>query len=143
MGYHPEFMQRNWLTMVRAKEAEAIKQAPTPDQPAAASATAPATQSSDAQSTATQSLVTQSQKYCAICTPIGNLCPNEYFITAVWQDNSKKEDESQEQNKDKDNFSVVSDWDADLEEHDRKNLEVQEQKNNDNKTPKQPQTYIS
>ena len=108
-------MQRNWLTTVKAKEAEATKQAPTPAQPAKASAV-------------------QSPKYCKICNPLGKLCPNEYLITANWQDYSEKEEESQEQDKDKDNFSVCSDWDADLEEQDWKNLEVQEQKNNDNRT---------
>ena len=64
---------------------EAKKQAPTPTQPAKAS-------------------TTQSPKYCAICTPLGKLCPSEYPITADWQDDSEKEEESQKQVKDDDNF---------------------------------------
>ena len=65
--------------------------------------------------------------------PLGNLCPNEYPITVHRQDNFEEGQEYQEQVKDDDYFSVCSDWDADLEEKDWKNLE--EQKNNDNKTP--------
>ena len=65
VGYHPNFMQRNWLTMVRAKEAEAAKQAPTPAQPVMASA----------KESAAESLAIQSPKYCAICTPLGKLFP--------------------------------------------------------------------
>ena len=62
VGYHPEFMQRNWLIMIRAKEASAAKQAPTSAQPAKASA----------------AQCHKSPKYCAICSPLGKLCPNEY-----------------------------------------------------------------
>ena len=65
-------MQRNWLAIGKAKEAEATKHAPTPVQPAKVSAV-------------------QSPKYCAICSPLGKLCPNEYPITADWQNDSKKE----------------------------------------------------
>ena len=43
--------------MGRAKEVEIIKQAPTPTLPTTTSATAPATQSLNAQSPATQSFV--------------------------------------------------------------------------------------
>ena len=78
-------MQRNWLTTVKAKKAEATKQAPTPAQPAKAQAA-------------------QSPNYCAICTPSGKLCPNEYPITADWQDNFKEGEENQEQAKEGDNF---------------------------------------
>ena len=81
--------------MVKAKEAEATGQAPTLAQPAEAPAA-------------------KSSKYCAVCTPLGKLCPNDYPITADWQDNSEEGKESQEQAKDKDNFSVCSDWDVDL-----------------------------
>ena len=35
VGYNPGFLQQNWLTTVKAKEAEAITQAPTITQPAA------------------------------------------------------------------------------------------------------------
>ena len=97
VGYHPEFMQKNWLTTVKAKEAEATKQAPTPAQPAKASAT-------------------KSQKYCVICSPSGKLCPNEYPITADWSDDSEEGKETQEQNKVKDNLSDIEDWHGDLEE---------------------------
>ena len=115
VGKHPRFLQRNWLAMVRAKEVEATKQAPTYTQPPKASATASA-----AQSSATQTSVTQSTLYCAICIPLGKLCPSEYPITADWQDNSKKEEESQEQIKDDDDFSVCLDWETGLEEQDWK-----------------------
>ena len=123
VGHHPKFMQRNWPTTVKAKEVTAAKEAPAPAQPAEA----PASQSSGA----------QSPKYNAVCTPLGKLCPSEYPITANWQD--KLEEESQEQVKDKNNFSVCSDWDADLEEQDWKKCE--EQKNNDSKTP-QPSSKL-
>ena len=39
VGPYPSLMQRNWLAMVKAKEAEATKQAPGPTQPAKAQAT--------------------------------------------------------------------------------------------------------
>ena len=96
-----------------AKKAEATKHAPTPSQPAEASAT----------------LSLKSPKYCAICTPEGKLCPIEYPIKSDWPDDSEKEKESQEQNNVKDNFSDIKDSVADLED----------QKNKDNKTP-QPST---
>ena len=70
-------MQRNWLATVKAKEAEAAKQASTPAQPATAPATVLATQSS-----ATQTSDIQSPKYCAICSPLGKLQTKEYHITA-------------------------------------------------------------
>ena len=37
VGFHPEFMQRNWPATVREKEMEAVKQAPAPAQPVEAS----------------------------------------------------------------------------------------------------------
>ena len=74
-------MKRNWLTTVKAKEAETTNQTPTPTQPTTASVT----QSSDI----------QSPKYCAICSPLGKLCPNEHPITANWPDDSKKGKETQ------------------------------------------------
>ena len=61
------------------------KQAPTPTQPATASAAVLATQSPAAQSS-----YIQSPKYCAICSPLGKLCPNEYPITADWPDDSEE-----------------------------------------------------
>ena len=104
---------------------EAAKQAPTPTQPAAA-----------------QSSAIQSPKYCAVCTPLEKLCPNEYPITGDWQNNHEEGEERQDHVKDDDNFSMCSDWDADWEEQDQNNLK---EDNNDNKTP-QPSpkhTYFS
>ena len=95
--------------MIKTKEAGATKQAPTPAQPA--------------EEAATPSL--KSPQNCAMCTPAGKICPSEYSIKVDWPGNSEDENESQEQNKDKDNFSDIEDWVADLEE----------QKNKDNKTP--------
>ena len=80
VGHHPEFIQRNWLTTVNAKEAEATKQAPIPAQPARAPPT-------------------QFPKCCAICTPLSKPCPNEYPITANWQDDLEEGQENQEQYK--------------------------------------------
>ena len=39
VSFHPDFMQKNWLAKVKAKEAEAVKQATTLAQPAKALAT--------------------------------------------------------------------------------------------------------
>ena len=64
--------QRNWLATVMAKEAEATasSQAPAPTQPvevpAAQSPTLP---------------LCPDTRYCAVCTPLEKLCPNEYPIT--------------------------------------------------------------
>ena len=86
-------MQGNWFAMIKAVKAEAAKQAPTPVQPAEA----PATQSF------------KPPWYCAICTPIGKICPHEYpiHIAADWPDNSEEEKGSPELQKDKDNFSDI------------------------------------
>ena len=117
IGFHPGFMQRNWLAIVKAKEAEVTKQAPTPAQPDEVLAA----ESSDAQSSDIQP-----PKYCTTCTPTGNISPNQYPIamTADWPDDSEEEKETQEQNKDKNNFSDIEDWAGDLEK----------QKNSDNQT---------
>ena len=79
-----EAMQRNWLTTVKAKETEAAasNQAPTPTQPAEA----PATQSPNLS-------LSPNTKYCAVCTPLGKLCPNEYPLTLDWEDNLEEEEE--------------------------------------------------
>ena len=53
---------------------------------------------------------------------------------ADWKDDFKGE-VGQKHDKEEDNFSVCSDWDADLEDQDQKNLKMKEQKNNDSKTP--------
>ena len=74
VGYHPEFMQRNWLITVRTKEAEATKQVPTTAQPANASAT--------------QSQ--KSPKVLCCMQSLRKLCPNEYPITADWPGNSEE-----------------------------------------------------
>ena len=105
-------MQRNWLTTVKAKEAEATKQTPTPTQPTTASVAVQA-----AQYPATQSSDIQFPKYCAICSPLRKLCLSEYPITADWPDDSAEGKETQEQNKAKDNFfSDIEYWDGDLYE---------------------------
>ena len=85
----------------------------------------------------TEALAAQSQKspkYCNVCTTTGKLCPTEYPIPfkADWSDDSEEEKDSQQQNKNEDNFSDIEVWDGDLEKH--KKLEVQELKNNDNQT---------
>ena len=46
----------------------------------------------------------------------------------------EKEEERKEQDKEGENFPVYSDWDADLEEQDRKNQELENRKNKDRKT---------
>ena len=120
-------MQRNWLCNSQGKkvEAAASSQTPTPTQPAEA----PATQSPIVP-------LSPDTKYCAVCTPLGKLCPNEYPITLDWkEDLGKEEEEGKDHDKEEDNFSVCSDWDADLEEQNRKNQEIEDQKNNDRKTP--------
>ena len=104
-------MQKNLPSIVKAKEVEAVKQAPIPTQPATASgATDQPTETSAAQSQL-------SPKYCAICTSTRKLCRTEHPITykADWSDNSEEEKEIQKQNKVKDNFSDIGDWDSDLE----------------------------
>ena len=118
VGFHPGFMQRNWLATIKVWEAGATRQAPTSAHPAEASAN---------QHSVAQSLDIQSPKYCVIFTPTGQICHKEYSIPIMEDclDDSKKEKEDQEQNKDKDNFSDIEDWDGDLEE----------QKNTDNQTP--------
>ena len=116
IGFHHSFRQEYWLAKVKAKEAETTKQAPIPDQLAKALHQSSVTQSSDI----------QSPKNCAIYTPTGNFCPNEYPIpiTADWPDSEEKK-ESPEQNKNNENFSDIKDWDGDLEK----------QQNNKNQTP--------
>ena len=87
---------------------EAVEQAPTLTQPAAVSATpAPLMETLAAQSQ-------KPPKYCAICTPAGKLCPTEYPlpIKADWSDDSEEEKETQWQNKDKDKYSDIEDWDG-------------------------------
>ena len=88
VGFHPGFLQRNWIAIVKAKEAEATKQASMPIQPDKVLA---------AQFSDTQSSDIQSHKYCAICTLTGKTCPNEYPIpiTTDWPDDSKEEKEIQ------------------------------------------------
>ena len=58
-----------------------------------------------------------SPKYCAICTPTGNLCLIKYPIPfkADWSDDLEEEKDTQGQIKDEDNFSDIEDWDGDLE----------------------------
>ena len=61
-------------------------------------------------------LTSEHTKYCAICTPLGKMCPNEY--------------------------SMSLDWDEDLEEDKRKNQEIKDQKSNGD-SPNQLQILIS
>ena len=85
-------MQWNWLTIVKAKETEAIEQAPTLTPPAAAWATCgKPMEASD----------TQSQMSPEYCATIGKICPTEYPIPIKedWSDDSEDKKESQEQNK--------------------------------------------
>ena len=107
IGFHPGFMQRISLQQLR-QWSRNHKTGPY---------TCPASE-------APAALSLKSPKHCVICTPTGRLCPNEYS-KADWPDNPEDEKESQEQNKDKDNFSDIDDWVADLEQ----------QKKKDNKTP--------
>ena len=59
-----------------------------------------------------------------------------------WEEVLWEEEERKEQDKEEYNFSVCSDWDADLEEWDRNNQEIEDHKNNDRKTP-QPSLKLS
>ena len=100
VGPYPPATQRNWLTTLKAKETEAAasSQTPTPTQPVEVPATESPTPSTS-----------PNMKYCAICTPLGKICPNEYPMSL--------------------------DWDEDLEKQERKNQEIEDQKDNDRKTP--------
>ena len=111
---------------LRAKELEAAgsRQGPAHTQPA----DAPANQSSN-------SLLSPKEKYCAICTPLGKLHPNEFPGSQEWDEDSK-EKEGNGQDKGKDNFSAYSDWDTDLEEQDRKNHEIKDKRTWKKKYPK-------
>ena len=70
VGPLPEAIQKNWLTTLRAKEVEATASswALAPTQPA----DVPANQSPN-------SSLSLDTKYCAICTPVGKLCPNDFL----------------------------------------------------------------
>ena len=60
-------------------------------------------------------------------------------MTVDWQDNFEEGQESQEQVKDDDTFTVCSNWDANLEEQDQKNLG----RTITISPPSKPQTYIN
>ena len=79
--------------MLKAKEAESStpSQAPAPSQ----SVNTPVVQCS------TSPIPLEHTKYYVICTPLGNICPNEY--------------------------PMCSDWNKDLKEEDRKNQEIENQ----------------
>ena len=127
-------MERNWLTTLKAKEAEAAasSKAPTPTQPGDAS---------NAQSPTL--LLSPDTKYCAVGIPLGELHPNEYPISSDWDKDLREEEERKDQDKSEDNFSVCFNLDADIEEQERKNKELKDQKDNHRKTPKQAQIFIS
>ena len=63
------------------------------------------------------------------------MCPNEHPISSDWDKDLGEEEERKEQDKGENKFSVCSDWDADLEEQEMKNPELEDQKNNNRKTP--------
>ena len=125
VGPIPKATQRNWLTTLKAKEVEATasSQAHAPTQPTVA----PADQSPN-------SPLSPYTKYCAVCTPLGKLCPNEFPVCQDWGEDSKEE--GNDKNKGEDNFSVCSDWD-------RKNQKIKDQKDNKGKTPKNSPTFLS
>ena len=94
---------RTWLATLRKRTAASRKALTKP-------AKAQANQSSN-------SSLSPEEKYCAICTPLGKLCPNEFPESQDWEDS---EEEGNNQGKGEDNFSVCLDRDADLKEQDRK-----------------------
>ena len=59
-----------------------------------------------------------------------------------WEEDSKQE-EGNDQDKGEDNLPVCSDWDVDLEEQDRKNQEIKDQKTIEGKTPQDSPTSLS
>ena len=52
----------------------------------------------------------KSPKYCALCTPAGKLCPTEYLkpFKSDWSDDLEVGKDTQGQNKDEDNFFLIS-----------------------------------
>ena len=80
-----------------------------------------------------QQLSSQTQSTVQYALPQENFVPMNTHNSRL--DRFQKGEESQEKVKDKDNFSVCSDWDAGLEERDGNNLEVKEQNSYNNKTP--------
>ena len=60
---------------------------------------------------------TPGTRYCAICTPPGTICPNEYPMS--------------------------SDWNEDLEEEERKNQEIKDHKDSEGKTPQNSPKFLS
>ena len=93
--------------------ATASSQIPTPTQPVEK----PAAQSPT-------SSFSPDTKYCAICTSLGKICPNEFPVSLDWNEGLRAEDRK-DQDKGEDNLSVCLDWDADLEEQERKNQEIE------------------
>ena len=89
-----QLCRANWLTTITAKEVAATASSQAP----------PGTQSHI-------SPLSPDTKYCAICSPLGKICPNKYPMSL--------------------------DWDEDLKEQERKNQEIEDQKDNDRKPPKQ------
>ena len=112
-------------------EAAASSEAPAPTQPA----DAPANQSPNPP-------LSPNAKYCAICTTLGKLHPNEFSVSQEWEEDSEEE-KVNDQDKGEDNFSVCLDWDSDLKEQGRKNQEINNQKDNEGKTPQNSPTSLS
>ena len=79
-------------------------------------------------------------KYCAVCTPLGKLCPYEFPGCQDWDDNSEEREEN-DQGEGEDNFYVCSDRGADLDE--RKNQEIENKKDNEGRTPQTNPTSLS
>ena len=85
----------------------------------------------------------QTQKslgYCAICTPVGKICPTEYPIPlkSDWSDSEEEEKDTNEQNKVEEE---VQDWDSDLQK--QKEIKEKEVKNINIKIPHQAQNPCS
>ena len=114
----PKAKQRTCLTTFKIKEAEATISThfPAPSQPA----DAPADESSN-------SPLSLDTKYCALCTPLGKLCPNEFPVSQDWEEDSKEE-EGNDQDKGKGNFSACLDWDTNFKEQDRQYQEIKDQR---------------
>ena len=62
--------------------------------------------------------------------------PNEYPITLAWEEEDLGEEKEEEDDKEEEYLSVCSEWDADLEEQNKKHREIEDQKNKNRKTPK-------
>ena len=94
VGPFPLAIQQNWLATLKAKEAEdtATSQTPTPSHPMEAPGIQPPI----------SPIPPKHTKYCAICTPLGKICPNEFPMCLDWNDNEEEDEERKDQNKGED-----------------------------------------